>query len=170
MLDQVVHNDAVEISPFDGRMSGMPSIDWITGVTGLLSLDRGHRRSMFPMPQAVSPKGRVMDQESKNELTSILATYRERVIDGQAREAKVKAARAAFVEAFQRVKAESIGPVLEEFVLQLNEAGHQASVVDQKEGSDCNGRFRSSQAWPFGLYRHGSATCRSWRRGAPASR
>jgi hypothetical protein len=82
-----------------------------------------------------------MDQEAKNELTSILATYRERVVEGQRREAKVKAARAAFVEAFVRVKAEIIGPVLEEFVLQLNEAGHQASVTDQKEGSDRNGHF-----------------------------
>ena len=33
-----------------------------------------------------------MDQDAKNELTSILAAYRERVLDGQAREAKVKAA------------------------------------------------------------------------------
>jgi hypothetical protein len=82
-----------------------------------------------------------MDQEAKNELTSILATYRERVVDGQAREAKVKAARAAFVAAFARVKAEVIGPVLEEFVLHLNEAGHQASLADQKEGSDRNGQF-----------------------------
>jgi len=82
-----------------------------------------------------------MDQEAKNELTSILSAYRERVVDGQAREAKVKAARAAFVEAFARVKADIIGPVLEEFVLQLNEAGHQASMADQKEGSDRNGQF-----------------------------
>jgi hypothetical protein len=82
-----------------------------------------------------------MDQEAKNELDSILTTYRERMVDGQAREAKAKAARAAFVEAFRSVKAERIGPVLEEFAVRLNEAGHHASVVDQQEASDRNGHF-----------------------------
>jgi hypothetical protein len=82
-----------------------------------------------------------MDQEAKDELKSILATYQERLSDGRAREAKVKAARIAFVEAFQKVKTETIGPVLEEFAVQLNEAGHSASVVDQREASDRNGQF-----------------------------
>ncbi len=82
-----------------------------------------------------------MDQDAKNELTSILVAYRERVVEGRAREANVKAARAAFVEAFVRVKAEIIRPVLEEFVLHLNEAGHQATLTDQKESSDRNGQF-----------------------------
>jgi hypothetical protein len=82
-----------------------------------------------------------MDEEARNELKSILTTYRARLVDSQEREAKIKTARAAFVEAFRSLKAERIGPVLEEFVVQLNEAGHPASVVDQQEASDRNGHF-----------------------------
>jgi hypothetical protein len=82
-----------------------------------------------------------MDHEAKNELQSILATYRARLVDSQEREAKIKTARAAFVDAFRTLKAERIGPVLEEFVAELNEAGHQASIVDQNEASDRNGQF-----------------------------
>jgi hypothetical protein len=82
-----------------------------------------------------------MDREAKNELQSILAAYRARLVDSQEREAKIKAARTAFVDAFRSLKAEKIAPVLEEFVAQLNEAGHQASVIDQQEASDRNGQF-----------------------------
>ena len=82
-----------------------------------------------------------MEHEPKNELKSILATYRARLVDGQEREAKIKAARVAFVEAFRKLKAERIAPVLEEFVAALNEGGHQASVIDQQEASDRNGQF-----------------------------
>jgi hypothetical protein len=85
-----------------------------------------------------------MDQQAKEELKSILTAYQERLADGRAREAKVKAARAAFVEAFHKAKTDTIGPVLEEFAVQLNEAGHSASVLDQKEASDRNGRFTPS--------------------------
>jgi hypothetical protein len=82
-----------------------------------------------------------MDHEAENELKSILAAYRARLLDAQEREAKIKAGRAAFVDAFRSLKAEKIGPVLEEFAAQLNEAGHQASVIDQQEASDRNGKF-----------------------------
>lgn len=82
-----------------------------------------------------------MNEEATNELNSILVGYRTRLLDKQGREAAVKLARAAFVEAFRTLKAERIGPVLEEFVVQLNANGHQASVVDQHEASDRNGQF-----------------------------
>ena len=90
---------------------------------------------------ASESKVRAMDHEATNELQSILAAYKARLLESQEREAKIKAARAAFVDAFRSLKAERISPVLEEFVAQLNEAGHQASVVDQQEASDRNGQF-----------------------------
>jgi hypothetical protein len=85
-----------------------------------------------------------MDDEAKNELQSILATYKARLVDSQERETKLRNARASFVDVFRTLKAERIAPVLEDFVAQLNEAGHQASVVDQQEASDRNGHFTPS--------------------------
>ena len=124
----------------------------------------------FRNADAVSPERAGHGSRAKHELTSILAAYRERLVDGQAREAKVKTARAVFVEVFVRVKAEIIGPVLEEFVVQLNEAGHQASVVDQKEGVRSQRAVQSGQHDPSdgaGPVRGHGARCR---RGAPESR
>ena len=92
-------------------------------------------------PEGTGSKVRAMDPEAKNELTSILTAYRARLLDSQDRETKIKAARVNFVEAFRNLKADKIRPVLDEFVAQLNEAGHQASVVDQQEASDRNGQF-----------------------------
>ena len=88
--------------------------------------------------------GRTMDNEAKTELKGILAAYRARLVDSQERETKLRVARASFIEVFRTLKAERIGPVLNEFVVQLNEEGHQASVVDQQEASDRNGHFTPS--------------------------
>jgi hypothetical protein len=82
-----------------------------------------------------------MDHESDSELKSILAAYQARIVDAQEREAKRKADRASFIDVFRTLKAERIGPVLHDFAAQLNEHGHEASVVDQQDASDRNGRF-----------------------------
>jgi len=82
-----------------------------------------------------------MDNEAKDELKTILAAYRARVVDGQEREARMKADRASFVEVFRTVKVQTVAPVLFDFVAQLQEHGHEANVVDQEEASDRNGRF-----------------------------
>lgn len=82
-----------------------------------------------------------MDEKAKNELSGILGAYRARLLDIQEREAQIKVARGAFVESFRTLKGERIGPVLEEFAAQLNDAGHKASVLDQEEASDRNGQF-----------------------------
>jgi hypothetical protein len=52
------------------------------------------------------------DHEAKNELKSIPATSRARLLDGHEREAKIKTARAALVMAFRSLKAERIGALL----------------------------------------------------------
>jgi hypothetical protein len=89
----------------------------------------------------VESKVRVMNKEVKSELDSILASYQARLVASQERDAQVKAARAGFAEAFRRLQAERIGPVLHEFAARLNEAGHQATVIDHQEGADRNGHF-----------------------------
>ena len=93
------------------------------------------------MTSMAESKVQAMDDEAKTELKSILATYRARLLDSQDREAKIKTARVTFVEAFRNLKVERIAPVLEEFVAELNEAGHQASIVDHQEASDRNVQF-----------------------------
>ncbi len=95
----------------------------------------------MPTPSTTESRAQTMQSGAKNELKSILATYRARRLEAQEREANIRTARAAFVESFRALKAEKIGPVLDEFVAELNEAGHQASVVDQQEASDRNGQF-----------------------------
>jgi hypothetical protein len=82
-----------------------------------------------------------IDDEAKNELKSILTAYQDRLHDSQERATKTKNDRAAFVEAFRTLKTERIAPMLEDFVGQMNEAGHLASIVDQQEASDRNGQF-----------------------------
>jgi len=86
----------------------------------------------------------MMDNDAKSELKNILAAYKARLVDGQDREAKLRSARASFIEVFRTLKAEKIGPVLQEFVAHLNDEGHQASVVDQQEAVDRNGHFAPS--------------------------
>src|SRR5947207_3332933 len=82
-----------------------------------------------------------MDRESEDDLLSILLAYRAKMVDAEEREAKRKAARASFIDVFRSLKAERIGPVLRDFAARLNEHGHEASVVDQQDASDRNGRF-----------------------------
>jgi hypothetical protein len=82
-----------------------------------------------------------MNSQAENELSTILAGYKVRVLDSQEREANIKAARAEFVETFRALKKDRIGPILEEFVARLKDGGHQATVLDQQEASDGNGRF-----------------------------
>jgi len=100
----------------------------------------------MPTPSITITKTRerTMDEAAKSELKGILATYRARLVDSQDREAKLRTGRASFIEDFRTLKAERIGPVLEEVVVQLNEEGHQASVIDQQEASDRNGHFTPS--------------------------
>ena len=87
---------------------------------------------------------RAMNDEAKSELKSILSAYKARVVDSHDREDKLRIARASFIEVFRALKAEQIAPLLEEFVVQLNEDGHEASVADQQEASDRNGHFTPS--------------------------
>jgi hypothetical protein len=82
-----------------------------------------------------------MKDGAKEELTEILAAYRARLIESQERQAKIKADRASFIELYRNLKTTTIRPVLEDFVAQLNQEGHVASVVDQGEASDRNGAF-----------------------------
>src|SRR6185295_14879028 len=85
--------------------------------------------------------GRRMDRESEDELVNILQAYRAKMVEAEDREAKRKAARASFVDVFRSLKVDRIGPVLRDFAARLNEHGHEASVVDQQDASDKNGRF-----------------------------
>lgn len=80
-----------------------------------------------------------MDDDAKRELQSLLAAHKARLVEGQNREAQKKAEQRAFVDGFRSLKAEKIRPVLEEFVAQLTEHGHTASIVDQEESA--SGRF-----------------------------
>jgi hypothetical protein len=82
-----------------------------------------------------------MDHQSENELKSILAAYHAKMVDAEEREAKRKADRVSFIDVFRTLKAERIGPVLQDFAARLNEHGHDASVVDHQDASDKNGRF-----------------------------
>jgi hypothetical protein len=82
-----------------------------------------------------------MDRESEDELVNILQAYRAKMVEAEDREAKRKAARASFVDVFRSLKVDRIGPVLRDFAARLNEHGHEASVVDQQDASDKNGRF-----------------------------
>jgi hypothetical protein len=82
-----------------------------------------------------------MDDKAKDELRTILAAYKARVVDAQERDARVIAARASFVDEFRSLKVETIAPILDDFAAQLEEQGHEASVVAQEEASDRNGRF-----------------------------
>jgi hypothetical protein len=101
-------------------------------------------RLNMPTPLIETMPERTMNNEAKSELKAILAAYRARLVDSQEREAKLRIARASFVEGFRTLKAERIGPVLDEFVVQLNEEGHEANVVDQQEATDRNGHFTPS--------------------------
>ena len=100
----------------------------------------------MPAPSIATTRTRerAMDDASKSELKGILATYRARLVDSQDREAKLRTGRATFIEVFRTLKADRIGPVLEDVVAQLNEEGHQASIIDQQEASDRNGHFTPS--------------------------
>jgi hypothetical protein len=82
-----------------------------------------------------------MDRESEEELKSILAAYRAKIVEAEEREARRKAARVSFIDVFRSLKAERIAPVMRDFAARLNEHGHEASVVDQQDASDRNGRF-----------------------------
>lgn len=82
-----------------------------------------------------------MDKRAKDDLQEILGAYDARVVDGQKREAKLKADRASFAELFRSVKTERISPLLKDFATELNEHGHMANVLDQDEPSHQNGSF-----------------------------
>jgi hypothetical protein len=82
-----------------------------------------------------------MNEEARKELKTILASYKAKLVDRNEREAHSRLARASFIEQFRTLKAEMIGPVLNEFAVQLNGEGHAASVIDQQEPSDLHGHF-----------------------------
>ena len=115
------------------------------GTPAMLSGARSlQARASMPLPSTERAKDGSMDDEAKHELQSILATYRARLVDSQERETKLRNARASFIDVFRTLKAETIAPVLEDFAAQLIEAGHQATVVDQRDASDRNGHFTPS--------------------------
>jgi hypothetical protein len=93
---------------------------------------------------AIDSSEMMMDPEVKSELHGMLAAYAALVVESHEREAKTKAAQTAFVDAFRQLKVEKIRPILDEFVVDLLQGGHQATVVDQQEASDRNGQFTPS--------------------------
>jgi hypothetical protein len=85
-----------------------------------------------------------MKDEAKTQLKKILGDYDEKLAETERVEAAGRAARAAFPGRFATLRAETIGPALQEIVEVLSKRGHDASVREQEESSSAEGGIKSA--------------------------
>lgn len=80
-----------------------------------------------------------MNSDAKNRLKKILGTYDEKLAEQTRVETAKRAAEAAFPGRFAVLKAETIRPVIQEFVDMLSGHGHEATAREQEESSSSAG-------------------------------
>jgi hypothetical protein len=80
-----------------------------------------------------------MNTDAKNQLKKILGTYDAKLAEQERIEAAKRAADAAFPVRFAALKAETIRPMIQEFVDVLSAHGHEATAREQEESSSTAG-------------------------------